>query len=191
MEFFENIKNHLLTLAAIPPLEWIHFATLLSIKKIKKGEIYFHQGESFDQIGFVVSGLMHNYYSLPNDEIAVNYFIHEGMPVTCYADQLLKKPASFSCKAIEDTTLVNIKFKDFEKLYNRHTCWEKIGRLSAEKLYIEKEIRERDFLMMDAKQRYENFVNTNPKIINRVPQYLIASYLGIKPESLSRIRASK
>jgi hypothetical protein len=63
-----------------------------------------------------------------------------------------------------------------------------MGRLSAEKLYIEKEQREWQFLLGDAKSRYENFVQENRGLIDRIPQYLIASYIGISPVSLSRIR---
>lgn len=186
-EAIESIKNYFSSLTIVPPSEIIHFTTLLSFKKIDKDEYFYKESEIFDEIGFVIKGLLYNYYTKSEDDISVNYFIHEGKPATCYANLLTKTPASFSCRALETTYLITIKYDDFKKLYARHVCWERIGRLSAEDLYIEKERREFEFFMT-GEQRYQSFLKNYPKLQNRIPQYLIASYIGIKPESLSRIR---
>ena len=169
----------------------LHFLKMLSFKKVEKGDFFYRENEHFGDIGFVVKGLLYNFYKVSDEKIVVKYFIHEGMPATCYADLLMERPASFSCKAIETSYLVTIKLKDFQSLYARHSCWDRVGRLNAEKLYIEKETREYEFLILTGEERYARFVKRFPNLINRVPQYLIATFIGVEPESLSRIRRRK
>ncbi|MCP4271690.1 MAG: Crp/Fnr family transcriptional regulator, partial [Gammaproteobacteria bacterium] len=73
-------------------------------------------------------------------------------------------------------------------LFDQHRCWEKLGRLLAEQLYIKKETREAEFLLDDAETRYLNFQTNYPGLEDRLTQYHVASYLGITPVMLSRIR---
>jgi CRP-like cAMP-binding protein len=188
MEPFEVFKNYLSTFLSVPPLEWLAMVKVLKLRQLEKDSFYYKQGEPFDEVGFVVKGALYNFYTTDSGDINVKTFRCEGQPVTCYTDLLLGIPASFSCKTLEKTTLIAIKYQDLVRLYDRHKCWERMGRLSAEKLFIEKEKRELEFLSMDAKQRYESFARQNPTLLNRAPQYLIASYIGISPASLSRIR---
>jgi CRP-like cAMP-binding protein len=185
---FEVFKNYLSMFLSVPPLEWAAMMKVLSFRQLERETFYYQQGETFDEIGFVIKGLLYNFYTTSSGDIYVKNFIPERQPVTCYTNLLLGTPASFSCKTLEKTTLITIKYKDLIYLYERHKCWEKMGRISAEKIFIEKEKRELEFLSMDAKQRYENFYRNNPTIVDRTPQYLIASYIGISPASLSRIR---
>ncbi len=183
----DTVQEYFRSLTYIPPAELLHFVSHVSLKKIEKDEFLYKQNEHFGEIGFVVKGLLYNFYTKADGSINVNYFIHEGMPVTCYANLLTQTPASFSCKAIEKSYILVIQYKDFKNLYTRHSCWERLGRLSAESLYIEKESREAEFFL-GGEERYVHFLNKYSKLNNRVPQYLIASYIGITPESLSRIR---
>lgn len=161
----------------------------LRIKKLKKGEFYYKQGEHFDEVGFVLKGLLYNYYTNQDGEIFVKTFISEGQPVTCYSNLMTATPASFSAQTLEPTVLITLKYMDLQSLYSRHVCWERMGRISAEKLFIEKEKREFEFLSMDAKARYMSFVQRMPNLLNRIPQYLIASYIGVSAVSLSRLRS--
>lgn len=188
METFDIIKKYLSSVIDIPPLEWIHFISLLRIKKLEKDTFYFRQGENVSEISFVIKGLLYNFYSDAEGNDVVKYFIREGGPVTAYSSLLQNIPAFFSCQTLEPTTLVTLKYEDLQKLYKRHPCWERMGRLQAERLFIEKEKREQRFLAHDATDRYNFFIKENPTLLNRIPQYLIASYLGVSPVSLSRIR---
>jgi CRP-like cAMP-binding protein len=188
METFDVLKDYLSKFLSIPPLEWLQFIRYLGIRRLGKDEVYYHQGEMFDEIGFVVSGLLYNYYTDTEGSEFVKVFLSERMPVTCYSDLIRKTPASFSCRTLEPTILITLKFENLQKLYQRHICWERMGRISAEQLFADKEVREKEFLILDAKQRYENFSLQYPHLIQRVPQYLIASYIGVSPVSLSRIK---
>jgi len=75
-----------------------------------------------------------------------------------------------------------------QELYDRHPVWERIGRIKAERLAIQKEFREKEFLLDTAETRYRRFLKEFPDLTDRIPQYYIASYLGITDVALSRIR---
>ena len=189
MTQFDSLKTYLSTFVSVPPMEWFHFVKLLGLKRVPKDSLYYRQGEKFDEIGFVVKGLLYNYYTMEDGKYLVKKFLFEGNPVTCYSDLIRGTPASFSCKALEDCLLITLKYKDLEELYKRHACWERLGRISAEVLFADKEKREFDFLSKDAKGLYASFVQDTPDLVNRVPQYLIAAYIGVSAVSLSRIRS--
>ncbi len=191
MANIETLKKYLSSYLSIPPLEWTYFAQLLKVRHIEKDEFLFRQGDRISDVGFVLQGLLCNFYTHEKGKIAVKYFTPEGSMVACYSGLLQNSPAGFSCQVLEKCLLVYLKYEELLKLYDRHACWEKMGRISAENLYIEKEKREFDFLTSDADTRYTGFVKANALIIDRVPQDLIASYLGISPVSLSRLRKKR
>ena len=90
--------------------------------------------------------------------------------------------------ALMDSELLVIRFRDFEALFDRHACWERVGRKIAEGMFISKERRERELLMLSAEERYRLFLGRYKHLEKRIPQYQIAAYLGITPVALSRIR---
>ena len=187
----EALKKYLSTFIDIPFQEWAFFTSVLNVRKFEKNEFYFRLGDAVDEVGFVVEGLFYNFYSNKKGESSVKYFVAEGSSIACLSSLILNIPASFSGQALEDSILLTIKYRDLQKVFLRHSCWERMGRLSAEKLYIEKEVREERFLRADAREKYEYFVNEHPNLVNRLPQYLIASYLGITPVTLSRVRKKR
>ena len=81
-----------------------------------------------------------------------------------------------------------INFNELENFYNKSPSLERFGRKYAEQLLIDQQNRSRSFLLDSSKTKYINLMNGFPELIQRVPQYLIAQYLGIKPETQSRIR---
>lgn len=190
LEPLANLKKFFSDFFEVPPLEWLYLARLLKVQNLKKDDFYFRQGDPVKEISFVAKGLIVNFYTSDAGEDFIKYFVQEKTFVGCYSSLLLGVPASFSSQALEPSTLVTLQYKDLESLYRRHPCWERMGRIIAEKLYVEKEKREQYFLMADAKARYEGFLKDSPGLAQRVPQYLIASYIGISPVSLSRIRKS-
>lgn len=187
-KIIDVLRHELASLVAIPPNEWLFFAAHLRIKFIKKNEIYFQQGEFFDEIGFIAKGLMYNFFVTQDGHQAVKVILGEGRLVSPYSTIIKNEVSPFSAKAIESTVLITLKYESLKKMYQRHICWERLGRVFAEKLYDQKEVREMQFLTMNAKSRYEAFCSENEKILKRIPQRLAASYCGITPEALSRIK---
>ncbi len=188
MPTFNELKKVLTEVTAIPPTEWLHFVQKVKIKNLDKNENFFNQGEEVHELGFVLKGLLYNYIAQDDGSESVKVFLSEGMFVAPYSSLIQKVPAIFSCKALEPTKLLYIDYSDMENLYDRHICWQRLGRLVAEKNFIAKERRELEFLQDDAKTRYSKFLVSHKNVIDRLPQYLVASFIGISAESLSRIR---
>jgi CRP-like cAMP-binding protein len=188
VDSLDALKQYLTRLAPVPDEEWTHFAGHLKLRKINRGERYFNQGDALTEIGFVAQGLLYSYYTNAEGEEFVKYFIPEGGMVAGYTYLLKGTPAGFTSQAIEDSLILGFPYSKFQKLFERHPCWDRVVRLVNQRLYLEKDEREQFFLMMDAKARYEAFMKNRGDLPQRIPQYLIASYIGISPVSLSRIR---
>ncbi len=106
-----------------------------------------------------------------------------------YSAILLNEKSKITITALEDTNLVNFDFHEYQKLYARHICWERIVRLLVEELFIERERREYQLLMLTALERYHEFLQEFEDCHNRLSNKDIASYLRITPETLSRIKS--
>jgi len=109
------------------------------------------------------------------------------MPLGSYATILTGRPTHVNIEAIEDSVVLQFSYSELSKRYERHIGWERLGRKIAERHYISRERREHDFLACNAAQRYETFLEEFPGLEARISQTNIASYLGITPETLSRI----
>ncbi len=103
----------------------------------------------------------------------------------------LNLPCGFYIQAFEETETITISKSSMEELYNRHSCWERYGRLIAISFIRHMEEREKEFLLDPLEIRYAKFLDEYPDLINRIPQYHIASYLGVTDVALSRLRHTK
>jgi CRP-like cAMP-binding protein len=173
----------------VPAEQWPHLEQCLQLRKLSKDEVYYSEGTLCDEVGFLVDGLVYNYYTNEKGDEFVKNFVLPGNPVASYMSVILTAPAAYTCKAIEESVLVTMKYKDLLKLYDLHPCWDRLGRMNAEKCFFVTEQREQQLLTMDATTRYAEFLKNNRELANRIPQYLIASYIGVSPVTLSRIRA--
>ena len=102
---------------------------------------------------------------------------------------ITQTPSTLTVEALVPSTLITLSRTVSQQLFDRHHGWERVGRRIAELQFIERELREHELLCLTPLQRYEKFRRERPQLLNIIPQYLIASYLGITPVSLSRIRA--
>jgi CRP-like cAMP-binding protein len=115
-------------------------------------------------------------------------FVAENQFTAAYSAFLTDMPTRFSIQALEECHLLICDLHMVVNMFDRHDCWERLGRILAEQLFIKKEAREAEFLLDDAETRYRNFQKQYPGLEGRVAQYHVASYLGITPVALSRIR---
>jgi CRP-like cAMP-binding protein len=118
------------------------------------------------------------------------HFCVENTPAISYSAFIKREPSKFSIQALEDSKLLNFTYNDYITLLNSSVCWQIAARKLAELIFVLKENREAELLLLDANGRYKNFIHDFPNLLNRIPEYYIASYLRITPESLSRIRAN-
>ncbi|MDA9793404.1 Crp/Fnr family transcriptional regulator [Bacteriovoracaceae bacterium] len=183
-EFFNNIQH-------IPVLEWEHLISCTHEKNIRKGELILRAGDAADSFNLIISGFMRMFYIDPKGREYTKSFRNKFDVASPYAEMLQSIPSRIYIDALEDSKVLSLKYTEFVKLYDRHECWNTIGRKFAEKYFILKEHREYEFLLLTAKERYDCFCKDYADIIDKIPQYQIASFLGITPVSLSRILKDK
>ena len=140
-----------------------------------------------DRIGFVEKGVLRSFYNIDNREITT-YFLLPGSVAASLMSFLQKKPAIENIQAIEDSLLNVINRTNLYRLYHENWKWQQVGRILTENYYVEMEQRSITLQYQSARERYEALLKDHPEIIRSVPQNMIASYLGIAPETLSRIR---
>jgi CRP-like cAMP-binding protein len=175
-------------LVAPPEPQWQSFRQLFVSRRLDKGEYFIRAGEVSEYSAFINAGLVRFFYQARQGQEFNKSFVYENQFMSAYSAFLTQSPARFNIQALEECHLLVAKTRPMVELFDKHLCWEKLGRILAEQLYIKKEQREAEFLLDDAETRYRNFLQRYPGLEYRLAQYHIASYLGITPVALSRIR---
>lgn len=173
------------------PIDDIFFDVItkqMQYVEIPKGSEFIQQGGPNDQLGLVVEGLMRAVEVVDGDDHTMMFFDAPCF-VTEYVGFLRRDPARHSIVALEDCRLYTWSYDDLQRMYSISKDSERVGRLIAEQVIAEVISDVRSFRFDTATERYEKLVVTYPRLVQRVPQYMVASYLGVTPESLSRIRA--
>jgi CRP-like cAMP-binding protein len=166
------------------------FSVFLQSQKkrlIPKGGFLMEAGQVCDYVAFINKGYFRAFCIVDNDDVTYN-FSFEGNFFTDYPSFLSRRPSNESHQALVDSEVLTISFADMQRAYHEKPATEKFGRLIAEYIIMGISERNRSMLFMSPEERYLNLMKTRPKVIANIPQHYIASYLGIQPESLSRIR---
>ena len=185
--FIELIKS----VANLPQTQEEKFEQLINVQSLKKGDSYIRAGASPRKIAFVKTGLFRYYYTSEDGVEYTKGFFDQNSILSAYDAVLEGKPSYFTIEALEDSIIESVPFDPFIKLFEEDSCWNEFLVVLLQKGYLAKVTRERELLLLDATQRYENFLKRYPDLEKRVKQHIIASYLGIAPESLSRIRKNQ
>ncbi|WP_159881489.1 Crp/Fnr family transcriptional regulator [Paenibacillus puerhi] len=187
-KIWDSLYVEMMKRVQIPPEEWEYFRALTSRRAIAKGSHFIQAGEEADSIGFCVGGLFRLYYTTPDGVEFNKSFCTKNDFVTSYSSLLQEVPSYFSIQALADSELIAFRYRELQALYDRHVCWERLGRIIAEHMFMNKETRERELLLLSAEDRYRLFQQRFGHLSHLIPQYHIASYLGITAVALSRIR---
>lgn len=185
---FDVLRTHIEKFIKLSNDEWELLVPSLQTKKISKHGFFSKEGKICREIGFVVAGSMRHYY-LKNGEEKTTYFYFENSLVTDYISCLTGTPGLLSIEALTDCSLIVFPYSALTMLYQKSHTWEKFGRMIAEYVAAGLEDRMTGLLLLSPEERYQQLLTGNKqKILERIPQHLIANYLGITPVSLSRIR---
>ncbi|MFC5048586.1 Crp/Fnr family transcriptional regulator [Aquimarina hainanensis] len=159
----------------------------VSIRSYKKNEILFAEGKVATSMYFVLQGWVRLFYNVNgNDKTA--FFYTEGKFI-CAGESFAKQvPARENYQALEDTVLVHFEKENIEKLLQYSSKFELISRLATEDELITYQKIVASFVTQSPEQRYRDLLNKNGVIFHKVPQQYIASFLGVSPETLSRIK---
>lgn len=161
--------------------------TLFEKRTLIKGEMFLQEGKICRDLGFINKGLVCYYVTSDGTEV-VHAFAMENEFI-CNYDSLINKTVSYkNIIALEPTELLCISSNKLQQLYNTISNGERFGRLHMEDVYTDAIKHIISFYTDSPQQRYGEFVRNRKELFQRVPQYYVASYIGIKPQSLSRIR---
>lgn len=183
------LKNMLNQYCVITEAQWKRAQNFLVYKEVEKGEYIVQEGDRANRIYFIISGLFRVYCISDNGDERIHVFRSENEFLSAYSSFLEDKPSEYSIQAIERSRVYYISITDYNNLVKEDAYWELLSGRYTKKLFLEKEIREKAFLTEDATTRYLNFVDDYSKIEKRITNNQIASYLGITPVALSRIRS--
>jgi len=182
------LRTHIERFVRLSDQEWQALAAHLYTRTIKKKTNFIKEGEQEEEIGLVVSGSFRQFYTKDGDE-KTTYFYFENHLISSYISILQQQPSQLTIEALEDSEVLCFTAHTLTMLYQTHPVYQIFGRKVAEYLAMGLENRMVSLLLDSPEERYTDLLRSNKKkIIERVPQHYIASYLGITPVSLSRIR---
>lgn len=167
--------------------EWDDISSHFHKKRITRGNFLIQMGDVCNDLAFVNKGLF-KVYQLQDGEEVVGWIAAENIFISELTSFITRESSLEYIQALEDSELSVIGFDDMHHLYQRYHKWQEFGRILMEQTFIGLKRRILSLISDSAEERYKKFATENPTLIQRVPSKDIASYLGIKPETLSRIR---
>jgi CRP/FNR family transcriptional regulator, anaerobic regulatory protein len=174
----------------LPAEFWDELNSTVTERDVPRKTRLLHQGAISNEIFFIIKGLARAYY-FKNDVDVTSWFMRENDFIISVNSFFRRIPSQESIELLEDSRLISITYDQLHELYKKYVAFNFIGRVLTENYYILSEQRIYSMRMQTARERYELLQSTDPFIFQRVPLKYIASYLSMKPETLSRIRAAR
>jgi CRP-like cAMP-binding protein len=185
----EFLHTQLTNFAALTPKDIADSKEYWRSRKLKKGEFFNMQHMVCNDLGLIVSGIFRIYYNNPETNEETNiFFFSENQFLVSFRSFVTRIACHYFIEAMEDSEIVYITYRDLTHLYESHPNWARFGRLLAEQFFTYSQTRTEELLFFSPEQRYTRLLADHPNIVNRIPAYHIASFLGITNPSLSRIR---
>ena len=191
LQMTEQLKTYFANNFEAAPIEVEMLLNAFKEKSIKKNEILISKGDVCKFTYFVCKGSVRAYFIDDDGQEATRYIALENQFITTIHAFISQTPTNEFLEATEKSELLQISFNDFKKIIEETTLGRDLYNKQLEVAYINNHRRLESFLKMSAKQRYDFLLQTNPAIIQRLSNKIVASYLGITQESLSRIKAQK
>lgn len=176
---------------AVGPVDdalWETVVPLARARHSDKGEHIVRAGDHVHVFGFILSGLVRRYHLDDHGVEVTTAFLHEGHPFGPLAELVSGEPSSAFYECLEEVEAVTLRWNDWQALCAREPGWNRVSRAVTELLLGHLLEREAELLSMDGEARYRRLCERAPRLVERAPLRHVASYLGMRPESLSRIR---
>lgn len=156
-------------------------------KEVKAGYIFTDFNQKAQNVYFLKTGIV-QIEILRDEELKILDFFFKDAFFASYSSLLTHLPSDVCIKAITDCTVEIINYQELKMAYSDSLIANKLGRSETEKLYLRRVMREKQLFTQTAQQNYQSLIEQYPEVIQHIPLKDIAKYLGITPESLSRIR---
>lgn len=183
-----ELKKYIEQLTPISAQSWERLKDLFVEKELKKGDYFITVGQIAKEIGFLKSGIMRAFYRNGEGTEYNKHFFVSPCFIGGYASLITGAPNQINQEALCPSKILVANYSELKELYSTCQDIETLSRTLAELFFVHKEQRELEIVLLEAGQRYELFQQQYPTLEQQIPQYHIASYLGITPTQLSRIR---
>lgn len=160
---------------------------LVPIRHFKKGTVLLKAGQVATESYYCIKGCVQQYYDVDGNERTTAFYT-EGQSIASLKSFVNQVPADHYLACVEDCTLAVWGYAAEKELFRRHPRMESPCRFTVENDFGDAQQALASFITKTPEQRYLDLMSARPELLQRVPQYLLASYLGVTPESLSRIR---
>jgi len=182
-----HIRVYYERVADLSQSDWQYIAALFECVRFSKGETVTEQGDVEQFLYFIESGIIRYYVCDDTTETTFDFCFEKAF-ASAYDSLVNQTPSSYRLCTLSDTIAWRISYDNLQKMYQKTQVGNVVGRVLAEKLYSAKNQRELALLRLTAKERYLSLFSERPEIIRQIPLKHIASYIGITPQALSRIR---
>ena len=159
----------------------------LYLQTARKGELLLHEGDINEHLWFLAEGVLRAYHTIDEREIT-SRIMFMGHIVICPGSFFTQTPTTESIECLEDCSLARISFTDLQKVYEKYPEFNFYGRLITEHYFYQQEQRLYMLRYQDSLAKYKFLINNFERFLENVPSKYVASFLGITPETLSRIR---
>lgn len=157
------------------------------VQRFEKKTVLLHQGEIDNYINLVVRGMIRKIITLPDRKVTLQ-IATEGHLIQSDISFNTRLPSEVSLETMESCIVIRCSYENMNIMLQKHPWTEKFGRQMVTQMALRKDIRFRNQLKTTPRQRFLNYVQDHPDMMNRVPQKILASYLNIKPETFSRLK---
>lgn len=182
-----HIREYYERITKLQETEWQFIAAHFHREVFSKNQIITRLGETENYLSFVETGIIRFYIPDTKGDLTFNFCFDKEF--TCaYNSFFTRTPSAYELQALAETIVWRVSYKDLQKIYAETHAGNCLGRFIAEKLLLAKTNRELSLLKYTAKQRYLNLFIEQPDILKYVPLKYVASYIGVTPQGLSRIR---
>ena len=189
MDKFKPLLDYINRIVALTDEEERILISLISFRKLLKGQYFLQQGDVCKYSGFVISGCTKTFYVDEEGQEHVVMFSIEDWWTSDMGSFITQKPADFNVQCLENTELIQFSYENQQQMMQEIPKLERFFRIIVQRALVASQKRIVRSMSMSAKDRYLFFRKEYPKMEQRIPQYLIASYLGITKEFLSKIKS--
>lgn len=183
----DQIRKYFEKITPISDADWEFFSSKLIRQEFPKKSLLLKAGKTENYLSFIEEGIVRFY--IPKDEQDVTFsFAFANEFVSGYDSFLTQKPSVYHIEAITATILWRVSYADLQAIYAETSVGNIIGRNASEALYLEGLRRELSLLTETAEERYLKLLTEQPKLVQEISLKYLASYIGITPQALSRIR---
>lgn len=184
-----QMKTALLAVETIPEACWREIAALTEVKAYSKHHYFAEAGDRPTALAFVCQGTFRAFYRNAEGNEYNKTFFTDNTFMIALTSIVTGEANRINIQALEDAVVLQLDYRKFTRLFDTYPLLERLTRKVIEHEWVKKEVREIRLVLNDATERYQFFLQEHPGLENRIPQYHIASYLGVTPIQLSRIRA--